>query len=84
MMEPRPVASLTFDLEAASNLCAIASTLAQLPEYLDGLQKAFPASNPPPVQVVDILREFPKDRLKDHAELLASFAHLILDDMLGR
>ena len=80
-MEPRPIASLTFDLEAAANLCAAANTLAQLPEYLDGLQKAFPASNPP---VQDILRVFPAEKLRGHAETLASFAHLILDDMLSR
>lgn len=80
---PRHNATLTFDFEAAANFCAISHTLAQLPEYLDGLQKAFPASNPP-VQVLDILREFPKEKLRDHAELLATFAHLILDDILSK
>ena len=82
METPRPtVATLNFSLESAAQFCAISHTLAQLPEYLTGLQNAFPASNTP-IQVQDILREFPAETLREQSEMLASFAALILDDIL--
>lgn len=82
-MEPRPISSLSFDLGGAANLCAVANTLVQFSVYLEGLKKAFPDGEMPG-QVKDILREFPEEKLHESAEMLAAFAHYLLDDMLSR
>ena len=82
-MEPRPTSSFIFDLGGVSNLCTVANTLVQFSVYLESLKKAFPDGEMP-VQVQDILREFPEEKLHESANTLAAWAHCLLDDMLSR
>lgn len=79
----RITTTLVFGLEDASKLCAISHTLAQLPAYLNGLKRFFPDGQLPD-PIGEIIRDFPAEKLLEHAECITTLAALVLDGMLDR